>query len=110
MKKILRLVFSKRFLVAITAVIQLAIMYILCTKLYGLGGGIYIAVTLIGLLCMLYLLENDNINPTYKLFWMLIMLFLPVSGVALYLLYGRTILIGAYKSNLISSFDRYKKS
>lgn len=109
MKKILRLVFSKRFLVAITAVIQLAIMYILCTKLYGLGGGIYIAVTFIGLLCMLYLLENDNINPTYKLFWMLIMLFLPVSGVALYLLYGRTILIGAYKSNLISSFDRYKK-
>ena len=62
MKKVLRLVFSKRFLVAITAVIQLAIMYILCTKLYGLGGGIYIAVTLIGLLCMLYLLENDNIK------------------------------------------------
>ena len=35
MKKILRLVFSKRLLVAITEVIQLVIMYILCGLLHN---------------------------------------------------------------------------
>ncbi|MEG2928801.1 MAG: cardiolipin synthase [Oscillospiraceae bacterium] len=90
MRKLLRFVFSKRFLAAVLAVIQLLIFFVLMTKFYTIGPTIYILMTVFSIAILLYLFERDNLNPSYKLLWVLVMVILPVTGAVFYFLWGDT--------------------
>ena len=88
MNKFKRFVYSKRFIVAIVAVLQIALFFVLTTKLYSMGTLAYVLLTVFSVLVMFYLLEKDNMNPSYKILWMLDMVFFPVAGAILYFFWG----------------------
>lgn len=72
------------------AVFQILLFFILITEFYRIGPTIYLLMTLFSIAVMLYLFERDNLNPSYKLLWILVMAILPVTGAVFYFLWGDT--------------------
>ena len=90
MRKLLRFVFSKRFMAIMLALFQITLFFVLITRFYTIGPAIYFTMTVFSIAVMLYLFERDNLNPSYKLLWILVMVILPVSGALFYFLWGDT--------------------
>lgn len=90
MRKILRFIFSKKFLGLMLALVQITGFFFLTTKLYTLGSSIYFTAMVFSIGIMLYLFERDNLNPSYKLLWTVIMVILPVTGALFYFFWGDT--------------------
>ena len=90
MRKFLRLVFSKKFIVIILALVQIIGFFLLTTQLYTVGSTIYFVLIMFSIAIMLYLFERDNLNPAYKLLWVVIMVIFPVTGALFYFLWGDT--------------------
>ena len=67
MRKFLRFVFSKKFIVVLLALIQILAFIMLTTRLYTIGSAIYVVLIMFSIGVMLYLFERDNLNPAYKL-------------------------------------------
>lgn len=90
MRKVLRFVFSKRFIASVLAVFQFGIFFVLITKFYQFGPAIYLFMTIFSIFVMLYLFERDNLNPSYKLLWLIVIVVLPFTGAVFYFLWGDT--------------------
>ena len=90
MQKLLRFIFSRRFLATILALLQLSIFMVLITEFYTIGPAIYLFMTIFSIAVMLYLFERDNLNPSYKLIWIIVMVILPGTGAIFYFLWGDT--------------------
>lgn len=90
MAKLLRFIFSKRFLAAVLALFQIGLFVTLITKFYTVGPTVYLLMMLFSIGVMLYLFERDNLNPSYKLLWIVVMAVLPVTGAVFYFLWGDT--------------------
>lgn len=52
------------------------------------GTVAYIILTLVSVLVVIAVIERDNINPAYKIMWLLIVVALPVTGAVFYLWWG----------------------
>ena len=90
MQKILKFVFSKKFMAVILALFQIVLFVVLVTRLYTLGSAIYVMMMVFSIAVMLFLFEKDNLNPSYKLLWVVVMVLLPVTGALFYFLWGDT--------------------
>ncbi len=90
MNKFKQFFFSKRFIVGILALIQVSMFFIISTSLYEVGSRAYLLLTIFSTLIMLYVFEKDNMNPSYKIVWMIVMAVFPVSGALFYFLWGDT--------------------
>ena len=90
MRKILRFVFSKRFIAVTLALIQITGFMLLTTRLYTIGSTIYMVLMVFSIGIMLYLFERDNLNPSYKLLWTVVMIIFPVTGALFYFFWGDT--------------------
>ena len=90
MQKILKFVFSKKFMAVILALFQFVLFAVLVTRLYTLGSAIYVMMMVFSIAVMLFLFEKDNLNPSYKLLWVVVMVLLPVTGALFYFLWGDT--------------------
>ena len=90
MNKFKQFIYTKRFMVGFMAMFQLWLFFFLSTKLYTVGSTVYALLTIFSILIMLYVLEKDNMNPSYKIIWVIIMAVFPVSGALFYFLYGDT--------------------
>ena len=88
MRKILRFIFSKRFIAVLLALIQITTFILLTSRLYTLGSSIYMALMVFSIGIMLYLFERDNLNPSYKLLWTVVMVIFPVTGALFYFFWG----------------------
>jgi len=89
-RKILRFIFSKRFIAVLLALIQITTFILLTSRLYTLGSSIYMALMVFSIGIMLYLFERDNLNPSYKLLWTVVMVIFPVTGALFYFFWGDT--------------------
>lgn len=90
MQKFKRFLFSKRFFAAVLALLQITLFYLLSVRFYTAGAVIYVLMTIFSVFIMLYIFERDDMNPAYKIFWMLNMVIFPVTGAVFYVLYGDT--------------------
>ena len=90
MNKFKQFIYSKRFIIGILALFQMAAFMWMTTKLYAVGTFAYILLMVFSILIMLYMFEKDNMNPSYKIIWVLVMAFFPVSGALFYFLWGDT--------------------
>ncbi|MBR2504180.1 MAG: cardiolipin synthase [Oscillospiraceae bacterium] len=100
MRKILKFVFSKKFMAVVLALFQMTLFAVLVTKLYTFGSAIYLFMTVFSIAVMLYLFEKDNLNPSYKLLWVVVMVLLPVTGALFYFLWGDTKLTKKQQLNI----------
>ncbi len=88
MKRILRFLLSKTFLFAVLILVQIALFAVLFAFFSQIGTTAYIALTILGVLVIVAVIEHDNINPAYRIMWILIVVLLPVTGTLFYLWWG----------------------
>lgn len=87
-KKLKKLIFSKTFAFGILALLQISIFLVLAFVFATSGVWAYIFATIITVLVLLVVFEQDELNPAYKLMWVFIILLMPFSGALFYLLWG----------------------
>ena len=88
-KKILQLLFNRIFYVAVALMLQLTWLLITAWRLAAYSKYISHVISMISILVVLWIV-NKKINPSYKLGWTILILCLPVLGVMLYILFGKS--------------------
>ena len=84
MKRLLRFLLSRSFLLAVLALLQIGVFIALALNFARLGTVFYTVVTIVSALCAVLVFEKTNTNPAYKMMWMLIILLMPMTGVDVY--------------------------
>ncbi len=109
MNKLKQFIYSKRFIVGLMAIFQVWLFFFLTTKLYTVGSTAYALLTIFSILIMLYVFEKDNMNPSYKIIWILVMAVFPVSGALFYFLWGDTKLTRKQQKRMQQQEDRIRR-
>lgn len=104
MKKFWRVVLSRTFLFAILALVQIAFFAWLITEFSRIGTTTYTILTILSVLVIVLVFEKDDINPAYRMMWMMIVVVLPITGAAFYLLWGNRN-IGRKKSRVFAELE-----
>ena len=92
-KKLAKLIFNRIFYVAVAMLVQLGWILMMVLRLAAYSRYIDIGLRLIGIVLVLWIL-NKEINPSYKLAWTMLILILPILGVVLYFVFGRSRIAG----------------
>lgn len=87
MKKVIKFLTSSKFLLIFTFLINVALFTVFTIFV---SPYVYTICSIIGLLILIGFLNKDNESPSYKIMWILIIVLLPVFGVALYLQLNKT--------------------
>lgn len=89
LKKIAKLLFNRIFYVAVAILIQLAWIFITVWRLAGYSRYISWGISALSIIVVLWLV-NKKMNPSYKLGWTLLIMAVPVFGLTLYMLFGKS--------------------
>lgn len=89
MKKIAKLLFSRIFWVAIAILVEIIWVIIGVLWLRGISPYVNLAMGVITLLMVLWIV-NKKINPSYKLAWTILILAIPIFGMVIYFLFGKS--------------------
>lgn len=89
LKRILKLLFNRIFYVALALLIQMGWLLITAWRLAACSKYISNAIGIISVLIVLWIV-NKKINPSYKLGWTILIMTVPVFGVLLYVLFGKS--------------------
>lgn len=89
LKKVAKLLFNRIFYVAVAILVQFGWIMMMVMRLATYSRYVDILLKLVGVVIVLWIL-NKEINPSYKLAWTILILVLPILGVVLYLLFGRS--------------------
>lgn len=88
MRKLNKILLSRSFLFAILALLQVATFFVLVWQFTRIGPYTYAMMIIISVLVLVFVLEKDDLNPSYKLMWILVTVLLPITGAAMYILWG----------------------
>ena len=89
LKKISKFLFNRIMYVIVAIVTQVAWVVVQFVRLAGYSTYIQIALTVISIIVVLFVI-NQDINPSYKLLWTFLILALPIFGLVFFLLVGET--------------------
>ncbi len=89
LRKLLKLLFNRIFYVAFAILIQLGWIFIMVLKIAAFSRYVDIFIEIVGVVIVLWIV-NKEINPSYKLAWTMLILSLPILGVTLYFLFGKS--------------------
>ena len=89
LKKIAKLLFNRIFYVAVAILVQFGWIMMMVMRLATFSKYVDVLLKLVGIVIVLWIL-NKEINPSYKLVWTILILVLPILGVVLYLVFGRS--------------------
>ena len=87
MKQIIKVVFSRLFIVSILILIQAIILGISIWKLSEYFVYLYVLFAVVSIIVVIYILNKKG-NPSYKLAWVIPILLFPVFGGLFYLVFG----------------------
>lgn len=88
MKRIGRFFMSKTFLFGVLILAQVGFFTALIVMFSRVGSVAYTVITLLTTVIIVAVIEHDNINPAYRIMWLLIVVFLPITGTLFYLWWG----------------------
>ena len=89
LKKMLQIVFNRIFYVTVALLVQLGWILLLFWRLNNYSRYASIALSIISIFCVLWI-ANKRINPSYQLAWTTVILVIPVFGIVLYFLFGKS--------------------
>ncbi len=89
LKKIAKLLFNRIFYVALALLVQLGWLFILVWQLAAYSKYISLGITVVSILSVLWIV-NKRINPSYKLGWTMLIMAVPIFGLLLYILFGKS--------------------
>lgn len=101
MRYVKRVLFSKIFAFIILALLQIAFFIALVLLFAKIGVIAYIILTIITVLVLVFVLEQDELNPAYKLMWTLIIASMPVFGALFYSVWGHHSLPQRHRRHLL---------
>ena len=101
LKRILKLLFNRIFYVALALLIQMGWLLITAWRLAAYSKYISNAIGIISVLIVLWIV-NKKINPSYKLGWTILIMTVPVFGVLLYVLFGKSRIAQAIRKRILS--------
>lgn len=87
-KRAMRVILSKTFVFALLALLQTVLVFVVLYLFTYIGAVAYIALTIITMVVLVAIFEQDDVNPAYKLTWIVVIVILPLAGVAFYLMWG----------------------
>lgn len=109
MKKFFNFIFSRIFFITCMFLIQLTLLIIFL--LYFNKYFIYLySLNLIVGMIFTFIIINDNINPAFKITWILISIALPFLGGIIYLTFGEKRLLKSVKKRLFNFSIKFKDS
>lgn len=91
MKKLLKVLFGRPTIIAITIILQILLLYSMLTVIEQYNVFVRTASVVIALMTLVNLINRDML-PEGKLTWAIIVLALPLMGVLLYLLFSKNVL------------------
>lgn len=109
MKRIFNFLFSRMFYISITLLIQFTLFIILMVnfrKYYIYLFGINFLFTIIGI----FFIINDNMNPSFKISWILVILSIPILGWGIYFIFGERRLLKSIRKRMKSISHNMKYS
>ena len=83
-KRVVRAIFGRTILLFAALFIQILMLLALVTKLADYFFAYYVVVTIISFMLIVHI-TNDDVNPTYKLAWVVPVALLPIFGAFFYL-------------------------
>src|SRR5699024_5429359 len=89
LKKTAKLLFNRIFYVALALLVQLGWLFILVWQLAAYSKYISFGITVVSILSVLWIV-NKKINPSYKLGWTMLIMAVPIFGLLLYILFGKS--------------------
>ena len=89
LKKIAKFLFNRVFYVIFAMAVQLGWLLTIFLRLAGYSRYMSFILDVISILVVLKIV-NRKINPSYKLAWTMLILCLPIFGLVLYLVFGRS--------------------
>ena len=109
MKNFFNFIFSRIFFIICMVLIQL--MFLTVFLIYFNRYFIYLyGINLIVGLIVTFIIINDNINPAFKITWILIVVVLPFLGGIIYLTFGEKRLLKSVKKRLFNFSIKFKDS
>lgn len=87
MKRLIRLLFSRTFRVAVPILLQLGLVVFMVLRLSESFLELYIFFTALSFIIAVYVI-NLNQNPAFKIAWIIIILGIPLIGGVMYLIFG----------------------
>ena len=109
MKNFFNFIFSRIFFIICMVLIQL--MFLTVFLIYFNRYFIYLyGINLIVGLIFTFIIINDNINPAFKITWILIVVVLPFLGGIIYLTFGEKRLLKSVKKRLFNFSIKFKDS
>lgn len=88
MKRFLKILTSRSLLFALLAVIQIGGFFFLVWQFSNIGPYTYAIMIILSVLVLVIVFEKDDLNPSYKVMWIIITVILPITGAVMYLLWG----------------------
>lgn len=79
---------SRTFLLVLLAALQIGVIVLLVYQFASYGVATYAVIAVITVLVLVGILEKDEINPAYKMMWVLIIVLMPIFGALFYVLWG----------------------
>ncbi len=109
MQKFKKFFFTRKFFIVLLALFQIIFFITITFKFYTAGATIYLLMTIFSVLIMLYMFERDDMNPAYKISWLITMIMLPVTGALFYALWGDTKMTKKQKRQMERIVERTNK-
>lgn len=88
MKNLIKMLTSRLFIVGIMIIMQLLLLTLMILRLSEYMVYLYITFVVISILVVLNIIDKEDVNPSYKLAWVIPILAFPVVGGLLYLCLG----------------------
>lgn len=86
--RIQKIVFSRSFALLVLAIIQIVFLAVVIYNVAPIGSVLYTILTIVSVLVIVIVFEQDELNPAYKLMWLLIVVLMPLTGGVFYLIWG----------------------
>ena len=103
--KVIKLFFSRVFLVALTVLIEIALALLFVIKLKEKYVYFEIASSILGVLLFVTLI-NKKMNPEHKIIWACLFIMFPIFGIVLYVLFA----LNSPSKRLLNKYTNFDKS
>ena len=88
MQRFLKFLTSRSLIFALLAIVQIGGFFFLVWQFSNIGPYTYAIMIILSVLVLIFVFEKDDLNPSYKLMWIIITVVLPVTGAVMYLVWG----------------------
>ena len=88
MNRFLKILTSRSLLFALLAAVQIGGFFFLVWQFSNIGPYTYAIMIILSVLVLVVVFEKDDLNPSYKVMWIIITVVLPITGAVMYLLWG----------------------